>query len=344
MVKFKRTAVTSKTGVNFVRGIVEGAGCLFNKIEQENDVGIDALIELARDECPLNKQIAVQVKSGQSYYNNKGEQCIIPIEGHREYWAAYPLPVIGIVYVPSLNVAHWVDVKRHLRDYPGVSVIRFSASHANLLDATAFQTLFLPAMLGEIPDVSFDGAVALFHSPKPDESYLGLIVLFRRYPNSKETWDLLIDRFTTHPADQIPPILIYYLAHIPWHPDIYYVGESITPETEGHVRPLIHRFGRTEILKLLGFIDPENSLSRGSIGQSVEALISYLPNPDPVLEDLARDGFQDLSIREYAALILAMHVGKGAKPVLDELARLGSWYAAELARYVDDYGGVNPYR
>lgn len=74
MVLYKQTNVTAKNGINFVRFVIESAGSLFHKIEAENDLGIDGLIELVRDEKPLNCQVAVQVKSGQSYYNASGEE------------------------------------------------------------------------------------------------------------------------------------------------------------------------------------------------------------------------------------------------------------------------------
>jgi len=93
MVLYKQTNVTAKNRINLVRSAVEGAGSLFHKIEAENDLGIDGLIELVRDERPLHRQVAVQVKSGPSYYNSSGEECLIPIETHREYWLHHPLPV-----------------------------------------------------------------------------------------------------------------------------------------------------------------------------------------------------------------------------------------------------------
>jgi len=50
MTRYKHTNVTAKIGVNFIRTVVEAAGSLFHKIEQENDLGVDALVELVRDE------------------------------------------------------------------------------------------------------------------------------------------------------------------------------------------------------------------------------------------------------------------------------------------------------
>ena len=54
MPRYLQTAITAKRGANHVRATVEDAGSLFIKIEQENDLGIDALIELIRDGEPLN--------------------------------------------------------------------------------------------------------------------------------------------------------------------------------------------------------------------------------------------------------------------------------------------------
>jgi hypothetical protein len=50
-----------------------------------------------------------------------------------------------------------------------------------------------------------------------------------------------------------------------------------------------------------------------------------------------------MSIREYAALILAMNESEGALPDLAELEADGSWCAAEIARHVKEYEGINPY-
>ena len=79
MPRYKKSAITAKEGINFIRSAVESGGSLFIKIEQENDLGIDALVEFIRDEQPLNKQIAVQIKSGASYYSTEANECAFPI-------------------------------------------------------------------------------------------------------------------------------------------------------------------------------------------------------------------------------------------------------------------------
>jgi hypothetical protein len=343
MPTYKRSAVTAKQGINFVRSTVEDAGSLFIKIEQENDLGIDALFELVKDEHPLNKQVAVQIKSGQSYYNADAGACMLPVGMHREYWAQHSLPVIGIVFVPALKTAYWVNIKHHLKSNPDATVIRYLASEANRFDGSSFARLFVPAVVGETPTLTQDEAFALAQSEKQDEKYLGLLVLFRRYPNVLPVWDELVHFFVEHTADEIPPILIYWLAHIPGHGDILYFGETVSESTRAYARGLMSRFGFSEVVKLLSFVDPENSISRGSVGQSVEAIISSLPNSGGLLRRVIMTSELDLFVRECAALILAMNEGPNTIKDVAPLVEAGSWYATEIISHVREYGGINPY-
>lgn len=343
MPTYKRSAVTAKEGINFIRGAVEGGGSLFIKIEQENDLGIDALLEFIKDEHPLNKQIAVQIKSGASYYSAEACECAFPIGSHRTYWAAHPLPVFGLVYVPALGAAFWVNIKRYLKTNPNATVIRFTATEANRFDAVTFKKLFLPSVVGETPVLEFDEAFRLARSTKPAEIYLGLLVLFRRYPNNTEAWEELVHTFKLRPSDEIPPVLPHWLAHIPWHGDIFYIGEAITEQTRAHVRGLFEKFELQDVVKLLSFIDPEEQIGRGTLGQSIEAIISSLSCASLFLRQIINSTDIEMSVRESAALILAMNEKSRALADLTVLKEAGSWYAGEIIRHVKEYGGINPY-
>jgi Domain of unknown function (DUF4365) len=343
MATYKRSAVTAKQGINFVRSTVEDAGSLFIKVEQENDLGIDALLELIKDERPLNQQIAVQIKSGQSYYNADANECVFPVGSHREYWEKHPLPVFGIVFVPALNTASWVDIKLYLKANPDATVIRYRVSAANRFDGSSFSRLFVPAVVRETPTLTLEEAFAFARSDKQDEQYLGLLVLFRKYPNVQPTWDELVRFFVERPRDEIPHVLIYWLARIPGHGDISYFGEGVSESTRAYARTLLSRFGDPEVVKLLSFVDPENSISRGSIGQSVEAIISSLPRSSELLRRVLEASEVDLFIRECAVLILAMNEGPGVIEDLAALAASGSWYATEIISHLREYGSINPY-
>lgn len=343
MSTYKRSAVTAKEGINFVRSAVESGGSLFIKIEQENDLGIDALLEFIKEERPLNKQMAVQIKSGASYFTPEVNECAFPIGSHRSYWSQHPLPVFGLVYVPTLQNAYWVNLKRYLKANPTATVVRFPATEANEFNTATFTKLFLPAVVGETPVLEIDAAFRLARSKIPSETYLGLLVLFRRYPNNEAVWDELVQTFITRPTDEIPPVLLYWLAHIPGHGDILYVGETVTPSTRLYARSLLAKFTLKDVVKLLSFIDEEDHIGRGTLGQSVEAVISSLPNASNMLREVVRSPEVKISIRESAALILAMNEAVGALPELELLEASGSWHASEIARHINAYGGINPY-
>lgn len=343
MPRYPHSAVTAKQGINFVRTIIEGAGCLFHKIEQENDLGIDAIVELLQDGAPIHRQCAIQIKSGNSYYNSSTNECQIPIGSHRDYWMNYNLPVYGIVHLPSPPRAFWTDIKEHLKAHPKSEIIRFKASEINEFGDSSFSTLFVPDVNREIPILSLEDSLRLIRSPDNDEFHLALSVLFRRYPNAKRTWEELIFAFTSRPIEKLPPRLIYYLAHIPGHGDILYWGESPTTETRKYASSLLNKWGYPEAVKLLQMIDEENAISRGSVGQSVHALLSSMPQAADHLSKAAKSEDLGIFTRECAAAILAIDNSPNAEPVLRELADGGSRFAAEILAHLREYGFVNPY-
>jgi hypothetical protein len=251
--------------------------------------------------------------------------------------------VFGLVYVPALKTAYWVNVKRFLKDNPASTTVRFPATNANTFDLTTFNKLFVPGIAGEIPILHIDEAFMLARSSEPSENYLGLLVLFRRYANNKLVWDELVRIFMERPAEEIPPVLLYWLAHIPGHGDIFYFGETASTETRAYARDLLSKFGVEQVIKLLSFINIEEQIARGTLGQSVEAIISSLPNAPKLLRDIIRSTEIAMSIREFAVVILAMHEAEDALSDLRELQEGGSWYAGEIAAHIQEHGSFNPY-
>jgi hypothetical protein len=197
--------------------------------------------------------------------------------------------------------------------------------------------------LKEIPSLSFEEALSLFDSKHYDEVYLGMIILFRRYVNRKIVWEKFISYFINHDIKNIPYSLIYYFAHIPWHGDIFYQGEQISKEIKSYVQSCFNKFDKSLIIKLLEFIDEENGISRGTLGQSVEAIISSISDVDTLLEEITRSKGVRIQIRHSAALIFAYHKGKAALPVLRMILENESWFIPEIVKQIEQYGGIDLY-
>lgn len=142
----------------------------------------------------------------------------------------------------------------------------------------------------------------LFHSANEVENHIGLIVLFRKYSDKNVIWDEFINYFRGTGWSKIPPIFVYFLAHIPWHMDIWGGRDKITHESRIYGKSLIGTFDKDDVVKLLRFID-ENGLNRGSIGQSVEAIISLVPERRAIFQEISTDEDLPISLREWVDIL-----------------------------------------
>lgn len=341
--KYPKTNSTAKVGVGYIRTIVDHHNCIFQEIDTKNDLGIDAIIEIIKDEKPVSKFVATQIKSGKTYFNKKKNVCKIPVKNHFNYWTSHPLPVYGIVHIPELGDAYWVDIKSYLKQNPTATVITFERTLANQINKDTFFSLFVPRLLNEVPDINNDFAKELFQSDKQDEFYLGLYTLYKKFADKNDTWQLFVDYFRNQPIERIPDFLIYILAHLPWHPDISYFNGTMTNDAQEYGKLQLKQFGKTEILKLLEFIDEENSIARGTLGQSVEAIISIIPNFKNHLKEIIQTEDLEIQLREFAATIYAMHIGTESLAVLKEISEEESWLIPELVKHIEEFEEFNPY-
>lgn len=322
MPKYSERNVMSKSGVNHARAVVESCNSIFHEIHQENDIGVDAIIEIIKNEHPTGKMVALQIKSGESFFV-RGE-CVFPIKNHAKYWSSHHLPMFGIVYVPSLKNAYWVDIKKYLAKNKETSTVKYKPTKANTFDAVDFKRVFVPTILEESPDgYSFEDSVELFRSSNYDESFLGLLLLFRLYTDKKETWDEFVTYLRQRNAEELPKIFPYFLAYIPWHFDIWGGNEKINDETREYGKKLFESLEKPEIVKLLLMID-EKGIGRGTVGQSVEAVISSLPQSKLYLTEIVNDDDMKLEIRECAATIFAYKWRLASFPTLQPLAHISS--------------------
>jgi len=342
MSTYSKSAATSAQGITYIQGLAAAARCVFHKIDQENDLGIDGILELIRDGTPLNRQIALQIKTGRSYWKKSGDFCRFSIGKHRLYWERHPLPVFGIVVADNLKSAAWVNLKAYLKAFPEAKEVKFTRNTVNTFDGKSFKKLFLPFVLGEIPKLDLKSGLRLLNSNVQSEVEAGLTVLFRRYPNERSVWEAFSEFLRCRPAEEIPAIFVYYLAHIPWHGDIFGHGEMPNEDTRKFVLGLFKSFGRSEILKLLCLVG-ENGIERGSTGQSVEAVVSVIPSNRDVLPSIIIDKSIEMSLRETAAAILAIRFPKDTIQLLQALATEGSDFSQALVQCIKEVGHFNPY-
>lgn len=342
MTKYMPSAVTAKEGINYVRTAIEEQGSLFIKIDQENDLGIDAIIEFTENLSPLNLQAAAQIKSGNSYYDKIKKTCHFAIGKHQKYWRFHPLPVIGIVYIPEFKQAYWTDIKRHLATDENASSIRFPISWDKRIDPINIRKFLIPHISGALPIVDLSEAIKLTKSGLIETQTLGLKTLFSEFINEEAAWDIFTAQLSK-PSSNIHPIVIYWLAHIPWHGDIFYTGTPINSNTREYARALIKKFSIVEIENLLNHIDFDG-IGRGSIAQSVIAVLSCITDISKQLANIIRYQNHSIITREQAVLCLAVL----DKPIFLEsapyLINEGSEIASLLIIEINTNGFIDLFR
>ena len=102
---------TDRLGVSHLDQYFSSNGWLFRE-QYPHDYGIDAQVEIVSEGKPTGDLIAIQVKSGVSYFSDETDEEIIyrTDNKHIEYWSRHSLPVIIVLYHPEHNTCYWESV------------------------------------------------------------------------------------------------------------------------------------------------------------------------------------------------------------------------------------------
>ena len=120
------------------------------------DVGIDGQLEfVAPDGCATSRIVAVQVKSGLSYFEKRSARGwkFYPEDKHRNYWEFFPLPVLLVLHNPDSGIAYWADVRQTLRN-SGANRVFVEVPEDNRLDRTEATALFETAGVQDQPFIA----------------------------------------------------------------------------------------------------------------------------------------------------------------------------------------------
>lgn len=100
---------TERIGVSYCAHIAAKNGWMFRE-QPIDDIGIDAHMELTSKEGKEKQLLALQIKSGQSYFREKKEEYIVfrdINERQYNYWITNTLPCILVLYDPSNDMCIW---------------------------------------------------------------------------------------------------------------------------------------------------------------------------------------------------------------------------------------------
>jgi hypothetical protein len=102
---------TGRIGIAGIQLLFERLGWIFREQPIE-DYGIDAHVEVVENNTATGKLIALQIKSGKSWFKEKTSDGFV-FRGkteHLEYWQQHSLPVIIVLYQDDEQIAYWQAV------------------------------------------------------------------------------------------------------------------------------------------------------------------------------------------------------------------------------------------
>lgn len=105
------TPSIDRIGVSKLETLFSKYGWSFRE-QFTKDYGIDAQVEIVNNDRPTGQLIAIQIKSGESYFTESNEHAITyrPDSKHVDYWLKHDLPVIITLYHPLEDVFYWIPV------------------------------------------------------------------------------------------------------------------------------------------------------------------------------------------------------------------------------------------
>lgn len=304
----QKTAGIAATGVHHVAKVVSQANCVFQTVDQQNDIGIDGFIELIVDERATGCCIAVQVKSGSSYCGN-GDWHIPADSKHVAYWKSHLLPVCGIVFDPDSDTARWADITAVVQNCDPSKGISIAVPISNQFTASSFSKFaahFLEYREGLSVAAHF--GKTLEDLSKIDDAFkcgTAMRSLFSFHRNNSAAWHYIILTLPELKNAALIRHAAITLSHIPGHGDIFWHSRNIIcEETRREALDIIKtRLGRDGIVALLNAIVQGEGIGRGTVGQCVHAIVSLAPDIDAMLKSIILDQAIDEMSRYWAVLI-----------------------------------------
>lgn len=100
-----------RLGINAVEKRFIRLGWIFRE-QPKADFGVDANVEYCIGDVPQGRLLALQIKSGISWFGKPRPSGFLYRGSlrHLEYWTRHSLPVVLVLYHPDLDEAFWTPV------------------------------------------------------------------------------------------------------------------------------------------------------------------------------------------------------------------------------------------
>ena len=115
---YKKSRRSALLAVNVSRSFFEENDLIFQEIDLRNDIGKDAVLDLARSGDDAGLTVALQIKGGRKY--KRKDEHSIPIDDRlRNIWRNSSIPIFVIVLDPDDEELYWGNLAVMAKMTPG---------------------------------------------------------------------------------------------------------------------------------------------------------------------------------------------------------------------------------
>jgi len=301
------TRAIAALGVNYIEKAIISNDDLLIKIPQENDRGLDILIEF-KDKDSACYTFSAQVKSGMSYFNEKKDRISFSSDyKHFKYWQNHNVYVILFVYNTTDNLCYWVDLSKYVNENIENSKFRISTKDIHIFNEDTYNDLrdyVNGIILGQKNDSLLSNVIRniiSFDYNTNSQRFLYNILNFRNEPI---LWIIILYRLKNETNLEIIKVLINCLSYSTSNPDIFWNKYNII---DNKVKDLLRdefnfRASKQLFLKLLSSYDIEK-YQRGELGQSVYHVFELCDKASIYLQDIIINNEYSNDIRYKAWLM-----------------------------------------
>lgn len=307
VMKWPKTKITENEGLLYIKQVVNAHGSIFREIHQEEDIGVDGVIEFVKDGEASGLLLAIQVKSGDSYLADDRDRFIIPVdETHIEYWQRFMLPVVLICYSPSRKLAAWQAIKEYIQyqsQRGKVSIKRIEVPFINVFNVQALNEELHGLALKHVDERFLFKFANMLLSNNAYERREGMLQLLL-HPASRAT------RLTAFMASQLildenldavrlaASALGYCVAHRKW---------SFYPDSElmWYAWGLCSKFDERHVRRLMEVVE-DGDFGPKSLGEACLDCIGcmWAPDAENALRRIADDRQHAIQTRANALFVL----------------------------------------
>ena len=311
--------VTGNIAVNAVRDFFERNSQVYLEVDQSNDYGKDAYIDLVGNGEITGLVVAIQVKGGPSYRHDS--RYYIPYSpSDRNLWVDSSVPVFGIVHDDERSCLHWVNLTSELLDRPSD---KHGTVEANLrLDESTWPDFYQHAVRA----AKLGGRSLLgLYSSDADQQHAAISDCFAIGRFDPRAFIMLRRSLPYLPLESAEHA-VYSLAHcVNYHPDRYWTEyNTVSDKARAEVLKSLN-WTASEGVFLLNLVTEEEMFQRGTIGQDVYLLLSSGWGPDTnfLFEEIIDLAMKSGDMRlAYKALAIIQYRAEGdPHAILFEIVR-----------------------